>query len=381
MIDFLNLHAVNARQLSDLEAAAQRVLRSGRYILGAECEAFERAFASYCEVPHCIGVGNGLDALHLILRGMDIGPGDEVIVPGHTFIATWLAVSQVGAVPVPVEPDPGTCNIDPARIEAAITSRTRAVMVVHLYGQPADMDPVLEIARRRGLRVIEDAAQSHGARYRGRRTGGLADAAAFSFYPGKNLGAIGDAGAVTTADDGLATRIRMLRNYGSTVRYRHDMQGGNSRLDELQAAFLSVKLARLDEDNEIRRAHARAYATGLAGGGVALPVVLAHVEPVWHLYVIRTPHRDALAQALSRRGIGTLIHYPTAVHDQGAYRDSLSARRDSLPLSTRMAAEVLSLPMGPTLTAVEVDEVCSAVREAMDELRPVAPSAIAPTSA
>lgn len=368
MIDFLNLHAVNARQQAELEAAALRVLRSGRYILGPECESFEHAFARYCEVPHCIGVGNGLDALVLILRGMGIGPGDEVVVPAHTFIASWLAVSQVGAVPVPVEPDPSTCNIDASRIEAAVTARTRAIMVVHLYGQPADMDPVLEIARRRGLKVIEDAAQGHGARYRGRRAGGLGDAAAFSFYPGKNLGAIGDAGAVTTTDDALAGRIRMLRNYGSTVRYRHESQGGNSRLDELQAAFLSVKLSRLDEDNAIRRDRARAYDAGLAGLDVVRPVALPHVEPVWHLYVVRTPHRDALAHALARRGVGTLIHYPTAIHEQGAYRDAWPAGAQALPIATRMAAEVLSLPMSPTLSTGEVAEVCAAVRDAVAEV-------------
>lgn len=378
MIDFLNLHDVNSRQQDELEAAALRVLRSGRYILGQECEAFEQAFARYCEVPHCIGVGNGLDALHLILRAMDIGPGDEVIVPGHTFIATWLAVSQVGATPVPVEPDPMTCNVDPACIEAAVGPRTRAIVVVHLYGQPADMEPVMAIARQHGLKVIEDAAQSHGARYHGRRTGGLADAAAFSFYPGKNLGAIGDAGAVTTTDDRLAARIRMLRNYGSEVRYRHEMQGLNSRLDELQAAFLSVKLARLDEDNAIRRERARAYYQGLSGTELVLPTVLPGTEPVWHLYVVRTPHRDALAQGLARRGVSTLIHYPTAVHDQAAYRDSMMERAGRLPLSRRMAAEVLSLPMGPTLREDHVAAVCVAVREAMAEIGASAPSSPGP---
>ena len=237
----------------DLDAAFQRVMESGWYILGHEVEAFEEEFAAYCEARHCIGVGNGLEALHLIMRAMDIGPGDEVIVPSNTYIATWLAVSYTGATPVPVEPDERTCNIDPTRIEAAVTSRTKAILAVHLYGQPADMDPIGEIAARHGLKVIEDAAQAHGARYKGRRTGSLGDAAGFSFYPGKNLGAMGDGGAITTSDGELAGRLRMLRNYGSRVKYVNEEVGFNSRLDELQAALLRVKLRMLDEWNTRRK--------------------------------------------------------------------------------------------------------------------------------
>jgi dTDP-4-amino-4,6-dideoxygalactose transaminase len=253
-VPFLDLKAAHAELRAELDAAYARVMDSGWFVLGDELAAFEAEFAAYCGARHCVGVGNGLDALHLILRAMQIGPGDEVIVPANTYIATWLAVSYAGAAPVPVEPDPRTFNLDPARVEAAVTPRTKAVMPVHLYGQPADVDAVREVAARHGLRVIEDAAQAQGARYRGRAAGSLADAAGFSFYPGKNLGAAGDAGAVTTDDDALAAELRRLRNYGSPAKYQHDVKGFNSRLDELQAAVLRVKLRRLDEWNARRAA-------------------------------------------------------------------------------------------------------------------------------
>ena len=318
MIEFLNLKRVNAPHQQAIQAAIQRVLDSGWYILGEETQAFEREFAQYCGAAHCIGVANGLDALHLILRAYGIGAGDEVIVPSNTFIATWLAVSQTGATPVPVEPMEATCNLDPARIEAAITPRTRAIMPVHLYGQPADMDAINEVARRHGLRVIEDAAQAHGARYKGRRTGVLGDAAAFSFYPGKNLGALGDGGAITTNDDALAATLRKLHNYGSSVKYRHDIAGVNSRLDEIQAAVLRVKLPHLDAENAQRQALAACYLEALAGLPLGLPAVLDGAEPVWHLFVVRARQRENLQAQLSNRQIGHMVHYPIACHRQQA---------------------------------------------------------------
>ena len=362
-VPFLDLKAMDHELQEALDAAFRRVMESGRYVLGEELAAFESEFAAYCGVKHCIGTGNGLDALHIILRAMDIGPGDEVIVPANTFIATWLAVSFAGAVPVPVEPLESTYNLDPARLEEAVTPRTRAVIAVHLYGQPADMDPIREIARAHNLKVIEDAAQAHGARYKGRRTGGLADAAGFSFYPGKNLGAFGDGGAVTTDDDTLADRVRLLRHYGSPVKYVHDVKGFNSRLDELQAAFLRVKLKRLDAWNERRRRVAAQYVEGLATvPGLVLPHVPEWAEPVWHLFVIRTPHRDVLQRRLAERGIETLIHYPIPPHKQGAYKE-MAGR--SCPVSERLHAEVLSLPMGPAMTDDDVSCVISALKESL----------------
>jgi dTDP-4-amino-4,6-dideoxygalactose transaminase len=293
-------------------------------------------------------VANGLDALHLALRAMDIGAGDEVIVPSNTYIATWLAVSQCGATPVPVEPDEHTCNIDPIRIEAAITPRTRVILPVHLYGQPANMDEILAIARKHGLRVLEDGAQAHGARYKGRRLGAYGDVVAWSFYPGKNLGAMGDGGAVTTNDAQLADRIRMLRNYGSREKYVNEARGYNSRLDPLQAAILRIKLAHLDDWNARRSALARCYRQDLSGCGLTLPHVPKWAEPAWHLYVVRHPQRDALQKALSDAGIGTLIHYPIPPYRQQAYAE-LGFAGDDLPIASRMANEVLSLPMGPHL--------------------------------
>ncbi|RYH31144.1 MAG: DegT/DnrJ/EryC1/StrS family aminotransferase, partial [Alcaligenaceae bacterium] len=319
MIPFLDIQRTNAALSDELHAALAQVLASGRFILGAETEAFEREFAAYCGSSHCIGVANGLDALHLILRGYGIGAGDEVIVPSHTYIATWLAVSYAGAKPVPVEPDNVSFNIDPAAVERAITPRTRAIMAVHMYGQTADMTALVALAERHGLKIIEDAAQAHGASHNGRLAGGLGDAAGFSFYPGKNLGALGDGGAVVTSDSVLADRIRVLRNYGSRRKYHHEARGFNSRLDELQAAFLRVKLTRLDASNQHRRGVAQEYARLLSGLDIQLPKISAGNVSCWHLFVIRSARRNAIQAALSRSGIECLIHYPIPPHQQPAY--------------------------------------------------------------
>ncbi|MFB0632672.1 DegT/DnrJ/EryC1/StrS family aminotransferase [Streptomyces sp. AB3(2024)] len=360
--DLRDLHALDGLQ-EELDAAVLRVTRSGRYLLGPELESFEEEFARYCENGHCVGVGSGLDALELTLRALGIGEGDEVIVPGHTFVATWLAVSATGARPVPVDPEPGSCLIDPDRIAAAITDRTRAVMPVHTYGHPVDLDAVEAVTAPRGIAVVEDAAQAHGARYRGRRIGSRY-AAAFSFYPGKNLGALGDGGAVVTSDPALAERIRLLRNYGAREKYRHEVRGTNSRLDEVQAAALRVKLPRLDAWNARRREIAARYGEGLAGlPGLTVPSVAPWAEPVWHQYVLRTPRREELRTALTDAGVENLIHYPVAVHRSDAYAGTGTG---PLPHSERLAAEVLSLPMGPQLTAKDVETVITAVRDATE---------------
>ncbi|HEX8707881.1 MAG TPA: DegT/DnrJ/EryC1/StrS family aminotransferase [Pyrinomonadaceae bacterium] len=356
-VPFLDLRAPYAELGQELDAAYRKVMESGWFITGPEGEQFEAEFAAYCEAQHCVGVSNGLEALHLILRAMEIGEGDEVIVPSNTYIATWLAVSYAGARPVPVEPDNRTFNLDPSRLEDAITPRTRAIMPVHLYGQPADMNPINELAEKYGLKVIEDAAQAHGARYRGRRTGGLADAAGFSFYPGKNLGAMGDAGAVVTNDGELADRLRVLRNYGSRTKYYNEAKGYNARLDDLQAAMLRVKLARLDEWNERRKRLAEYYLQSLEGvAGLALPYVPEWAEPVWHLFVVRRADRSRLQEHLAAAGVGTLIHYPVPPHLQEAYRE-MGYAESSFPIAERMAGEVLSLPMGPHLSAEEAGYV------------------------
>lgn len=363
MIEFLNLKAAYSELQAQIDVAVARVVGSGWYIGGPEVEAFEAEFAAYTGAVECVGVANGLDALHLALRALGIGAGDEVIVPSNTFVATWLAVTHAGAHPVPVEPLEATHNIDPVRIEAAITPRTRAIIPVHLYGQPADLDPILAVAHRHGLRVLEDAAQAHGARYKGRRIGSHGDAVAWSFYPGKNLGAMGDGGAVTTCDPQLAARLRILRNYGSRVKYVHELTGYNSRLDPIQAAVLRVKLACLDEWNERRRALARQYQSGLAGLGLTLPAVPSWAEPVWHLYVIRHSRRDVLQQALQAACIQTLVHYPTPPHLQQAYASSGWAH-GSLPLAEQLAGQVLSLPIGPHLSDDHAHEVIRAAHDA-----------------
>jgi len=362
-IPFLDLKAPYLELKEELDAAYRRVIKSGWYILGKEVEVFEKEFAAYCGAKHCIGVGNGLEALHLILRGYGIGPGDEVIVPANTFIATWLAVSYAGAAPVPVEPDERTYNIDPTRIEEAITKRTRAIMPVHLYGQPADMDPINEIAQEHGFKVIEDAAQAHGARYKGRIAGSLGDAAGFSFYPTKNLGAIGDGGAVVTNDDDLADKVRVLRNYGSRVKYQNEAKGFNSRLDELQAAFLRVKLCHLDEWNNRRRKLAEAYLNRLAGiPDLVLPYVPEWAEPVWHLFVIRHPKRDGLQAHLKESGIETLIHYPIPPHLSGAYVDK-GYKKGDFPITEAIANTVISLPMRQQFSLDIVESVKQAFLE------------------
>ena len=360
-VPFLDLRAVYAELQAELDDAILKVARSGWYLLGSALDAFESEFARFVGVRHCVGVANGLDALELSLRAMDIGPGDEVIVPTNTFIATWLAVSNIGAVPVPVEPDDATFNIDPARIEQAVTSRTRAILPVHLYGQVADMPAIMDIATRRGLRVLEDAAQAHGARLGGASAGTFGDASAWSFYPGKNLGAFGDGGAVTTNDPVLAERLRSLRNYGSRVKYVHDEPGVNSRLDDIQAAILGVKLRHLEDWNERRRACAAFYSAELAETPLRLPHVPEDSAPVWHLYVVRTPERDELQAALRRDGIDTLIHYPHPPHRQGAYAASTLADM-SFPISEQMHREVLSLPIGPHLGRDQQARVVDATR-------------------
>ncbi len=362
-VPFLNLTAPYLELKQELDAAYQRVMESGWYILGKEVEAFEAKFATYCEVEHCISVGNGLDALHLILRALDIGSGDEVIVPANTYIATWLAVSYAGATPVPVEPDEKTYNIDPERIEAAITNRTKAIMPVHLYGQPSDMDAINKIAQQYGIKVIEDAAQAHGARYKGRRTGSLGNAAGFSFYPAKNLGALGDGGAVTTNDSGLADKIRLLRNYGSRIKYSNEFKGFNSRLDELQAAFLNVKLNKLDEWNTYRTQVAKEYLEKMANiSSLTLPFVPIWTEPVWHLFVARHPRRHELEQRLNHSGIGTLIHYPIPPHLSNAYIEN-GYQIGDFPITEQLSREVLSLPIGPHMINEEVKRVVKVLKD------------------
>lgn len=360
-IPFLDVGAAYRELKPEIDAAIARVLDSGWYILGPEVETFEAEYAAYCEAEHAIGVANGLDALHLALLAMGVGPGDEVIVPSNTYIATWLAVSQCGATPVPVEPVEVTYNIDAARIEAAITPRTKVILPVHLYGQPADLDRILAIARKHGLRVLEDAAQAHGARYKGRRIGAHGDAVAWSFYPGKNLGALGDGGAVTTNDPELADRIRVLRNYGSRVKYVNEVKGFNSRLDPIQAAVLRVKLRVLDEWNARRRGIAQRYREGLAGSGLVLPQVPEWAEPVWHLFVVRHPERDALVKRLNEAGVGTLIHYPVPPHLQEAYAE-MAFGVGAFPVAERMAGEVVSLPMGAQMAAEGVEVICGVCR-------------------
>jgi dTDP-4-amino-4,6-dideoxygalactose transaminase len=361
-IPFLDLKAPYLELQQELDAAYRRVMESGWYILGEEVDAFESDFARYCGAAHCIGVGDGLDALVLILRGYGIGNGDEVIVPSNTYIASWLAVSYVGATPIPVEPNPKTYNIDPERIAAAVTARTRAIMPVHLYGQPAEMDSVRELARDRGLKIIEDAAQAHGAGYRQERTGTLGDAAGFSFYPGKNLGALGDGGAVVTNDNDLADRIRVLRNYGSQKKYYNEVKGFNSRLDSMQAGFLKVKLSRLDDWNSRRQEIARLYLDRMADiPDLQLPQVDDDADPVWHLFVVRHPRRDQLQRSLMELGIGTLIHYPVPPHLSGAYAE-LGFARGAFPIAESLADTVLSLPIGPHLATEAAEAVVQAVR-------------------
>jgi dTDP-4-amino-4,6-dideoxygalactose transaminase len=336
---------------------------SSWFVMGPELESFESEFAVFCDVKHCIGVGNGLEAIHLLLKAYDIGPGDEVIVPSNTFIATWLAVTQCGAVPVPVEPSEITYNIDPELISASITSRTKAIIPVHLYGQPADIDSINAIAAKHGLIVIEDAAQAQGARYKNHRVGSLGHAAATSFYPGKNLGALGDGGAILTSDDQIAEKVRKLRNYGSTIKYEHELSGYNSRLDELQAAFLRIKLAVLDEWNASRKEIALQYTKTLAGADIVLPHTPEFADPVWHLYVIRSKRRDELKSYLEDRGIATVIHYPIPPHRQTCY---LGFRRLKLPIADRLSSDVLSLPIYPMMQSENIYLIADRIRDGLE---------------
>lgn len=365
-VPFLDLGASYREVQDEIEAEVLRSLRSGWYVGGADVEAFEADFAAFASARHCIGVANGLEALHMALRALDVGSGDEVIVPSNTFIATWLAVSECGATPIPVEPDKATCNIDVAKIKAAITPKTKAIIPVHLYGQPADLDPILDLARQHGIRVLEDAAQAQGARYNGKPIGSHGDVVAWSFYPGKNLGALGDAGAVTTNDAVLADRIRVLRNYGSRQRYVNEVQGHNSRLDPVQAAVLRVKLRHLPDWNSRRARIAARYNEALVHCGLELPFVPDWAEPVWHLYCVRHAQRDRLRERLADTGVETLIHYPIPPHLQGAYV-RLGYGKGAFPVAETMAETLLSLPIGPAMSDAEVsyviEKVIAATRE------------------
>lgn len=361
-IPFLDLKNINLAYKEELQEAFNRVLNSGWFVLGQELKAFEKEFADYCSTKHAVGVSNGLDALHLILRGYNIGMGDEVIVPSNTYIATWLAVTHAGATPIPVEPDSATYNIDPSRIEEAITPNTKAIMVVHLYGQAADMTPIMNIAEKYNLKVIEDGAQAHGALYKGEKTGGLGHAAGFSFYPGKNLGALGDGGAITTNDDQLAENVRALSNYGSKVKYHNEFIGYNCRLDELQAALLRVKLQHLDLENQRRQKIADHYSQLLSNPNITLPYILPDCLSAWHLYVIQHPQRDELAKHLAQNGVGTVIHYPIPPHLQPAYAD-LKLKPGDLPIAEQIHESVLSLPMGPTMSNKDTEEVVRLVNQ------------------
>lgn len=369
-VPFLDLAAAYRELGTEVDAAIARVLHSGQYILGQEVEAFETEWARYCGASHCVGVGNGFDALTLALRALDIGSGDEVIVPSHTFVATWLAVAAVGARPVPVEPDPMGWNIDPERVAQALSPRTRAILPVHLYGAPANLDPLLKIAREHGVPLIEDAAQAHGAKYHGTRIGAHGDLVCWSFYPGKNLGALGDAGGITTNDAALAMRLQKLRNYGSSTKYVHEHLGINSRLDPLQAAVLRVKLQHLTQWNSRREQIAERYSRGLRNLELQFPRSLPGTHPSYHLYVVRTDQRDALQAGLSERGVQTMIHYPTPPHQQGAFISQHWAPT-AFPIAEALSKSVLSLPMGPHLSNEQVDKVISALH---DVLKTVAPA-------
>jgi dTDP-4-amino-4,6-dideoxygalactose transaminase len=365
-IPFIDLRAAHDELGAELDAAVSRVVESGWYLLGPELEYFEREFAEYCGTRHCVGVGSGLSALELALEAAGIGAGDEVIVPAYTWVATWIAVTKTGARPVPVDVEEATYNIDPQRISEAVTPRTAAVIPVHLRGQPADLDAIGEIAAKHGLFVLEDAAQAHGAAHRGRRVGSLGAAAGFSFYPTKNLGALGDGGAVTTNDDALADRLRLLRNYGTRGRYEIETAGVNSRLAEIQAAVLRVKLPRLDGWNASRVAHANSYQEAFGEAeSLRLPQVPDWSQPVWHLFVIGHPDRDACIASLGERGIGALVHYPVLPHLSGAY-GAHDWRPGSFPVAEQLASRTLSLPMYPQLSPETCGYVAEVVGQTLD---------------
>lgn len=354
MIKFLDLEKINNRFRKEIDERIKDILDKGWYLQGEYDSLFEEHFAKYCGVSHCIGVANGLDALNLIIKGYGFGQGDEIIVPANTYIASILAISENGCTPVLVEPDLKTYNIDPLKIEEKITSRTKAIMVVHLYGQAVQMDKIWELAKKYGLKVIEDSAQAHGAKYEGRRTGNLGDAAGFSFYPGKNLGCLGDSGCVTTDDAELATKIRALANYGSDRKYHHIYKGVNSRLDEIQAAVLDVKLSHLDEDNQKRREIAAYYRSNIKNPQIILPETYDEDAHVWHIFAIRCDRRDELQRYLTSHDIQTNIHYPTPPHQQLAYKEW---EHESYPLSEEIHRTELSIPMSPVLTDSEVETV------------------------
>ena len=347
---------------SEIDSAIENIITKSAFVGGEEVRLFETEFAAYCEARGCVGVGNGTDALYLTLRALGIGAGDEVVTVAHTFIATSEAISMTGATPIFIDVTEDTMLMDPSLIEAAITPKTKAVVPVHLYGQSCDMDAIMQIARKHGLKVVEDAAQAHGGRWRGQRVGSIGDAATFSFYPGKNLGAFGDGGAVVSQDEDLIERIRMLANHGRLEKYTHKMEGVNSRLDGMQAAILRVKLRRLDEWNARRRQIADAYRDQLTGHGLTLPTVHENAETVWHLFVVRTGERERLQSLLKEEGIATGIHYPVPLHEQPAYEDRRASY--SLPVTERAAREVVSLPMYPELSQEQIEAVCNAVTSA-----------------
>lgn len=361
-VPFVDLGAQRDTIRDQVNEAMAGVLERTDFILGQAVADFETAFASYCDVPYAIGVDSGTSALELALRAVDVGPGDEVITTANTFIATVLAISGTGATPVLVDVDDQSYNMDIAKVETALTDRTKAIMPVHLYGQPVDMDPLLELARSRGIRIVEDAAQAHGARYKGRRAGSMGDAAAFSFYPAKNLGAYGDGGIVVTNDAEIADRVQMLRNYGQRKKYYHSMRGYNRRLDTMQAAILGVKLPYLDDWNAARDARARQYTELLADTEIVTPAVMDFAQPVWHLYVVRVKQRDAFQAYLSERNIFTGIHYPVPIHLQEAYRD-IGYPKGSFPITEAHMDEIVSLPMYPELSAEAVEYVSEVIHE------------------
>ena len=358
MIKFLDLHKINERFRSEIDQRIKTILDKGWYLLGDEDKTFEKHFAEYCGAKHCIGCANGLDALNLIIRAYGFGAGDEIIVPANTYIASILAISENNCTPVLVEPDINTYNINPDLIEEKITSKTKAIMVVHLYGQAVQMDKVSAIAKKYDLKVIEDSAQAHGAFYKDKRVGCLGDASGFSFYPGKNLGCLGDGGAVTTNDDELAKKIRAIANYGSHKKYCNLYKGVNSRLDEIQAAVLDVKLQYLDDDNAKRREIARYYRENIKNPKIALPQAYDDKAHVWHIFVVRTANRDALQKHLEDNDIQTLIHYPTPPHKQEAYREWNNL---SYPITEKIHQEVLSLPISPVMTAEEMKKVAEVI--------------------
>lgn len=361
MIKFLDLKAINERHRAEMDAATKRVMDSGWYLLGKEDEAFEKAFAEYCGVRHAIGCANGLDALILVAKAMGLGAGDEVIAPANTYIASLIAISAVGATPILVEPDINTYLIDPKKIEAAITPKTKAIMVVHLYGMTCEMDQINAIAKAHGLKVIEDCAQAHGAYFGEKRAGDLGDAAGFSFYPGKNLGCLGDGGAVTTNDDELATKIRALRNYGSDVKYHFLYRGWNSRLDELQAAYLSAKLPALDADNARRVEIAARYCAEIKNPAIILPLPPSGKKNnVYHVFPVRTEKRDQFQTYLTEKGIQTVIHYPIPPHKQPAYTEWHGL---SLPITEKIHDTIISLPISPVMSDEEVTAVIEAVNQ------------------